>query len=225
MVVARVFEFIVKQQKQFFNRYEGGLLGTHLSTDHHHNVPGRMQEIDEYNKKKFVPINGLHTVMNERHQFISHRWTHTTSNEERQAIAEDLVRRYQDRKIDTKDIVIYLDKCCDDNAWLSPFPNIRVLLDNHHLITRYRDNSNGTNRARQDLFMSKIAYIISSSKMEKIRPDPLIYEELSQFLDAFEEKRRMKVHLRELSHQELVIVIKLNPNISRIASRSLKMHW
>ena len=82
-VVPRVFELIVKQQKQFFDRYEGSLSGTHLSADHHHNVPGRLQEKDTFNGRKFAPINGLHTVMNERHQFISHRWTATTSNDER----------------------------------------------------------------------------------------------------------------------------------------------
>jgi len=125
--------------------------------------------------------------MNERHQIISHRWTFTTNNEERQGIAEDLLKRYHDRNIDTNGVLMYLDKCCDDCAWLSSFPSIRVLLDNHHLITLYRDNSNGTNRAQHAEFMRKIAQVISGSNMEKMRPGPMINDELTRFLIKFEE--------------------------------------
>jgi len=189
-LVATVFEDIVNQQRQFFNRYEGGLVGTHLSADHHHNVPGRIHFTDKFSNKKFAGIHGLHTVMNERNQIISHRWTATTTNDERQGIADDLFKRYRDRNIDTTDVVMYLDKCCDDCAWLSSFPEIRVLLDNHHLITRYRDNSNGTDRARHAQFMRKIALIVSGSNMEKMRPGPIIFDELSKFLIEFEESER-----------------------------------
>ena len=46
---------------------------------------------------------------------------------------------------------MFLDKCCDDMQWLAAVfgPGMMtVLLDNHHLIARYRDNSNGVDRAR-----------------------------------------------------------------------------
>src|SRR5450759_3657580 len=111
-LVATVFEDIVNQQRQFFNRYEGGLVGTHLSADHHHNVPGRIHFTDKFSKKKFAGIHGLHTVMNERHQIISYRWTATTTNEEQVRVEEDLVKPYHDRNIDTNNIMMYLDKYC-----------------------------------------------------------------------------------------------------------------
>ena len=192
-VAGTIFMFIVNQQKGFFNRYEGGLVGTHLSADHHHNVPGRMHVTDQATGQKFAPVHGIHTVMNEKNQYVSHRWTATTSNDERRAIADDLIKRYHDRNIDTRDIIMYLDKCCDDCAWLSSFPDIRVLLDNHHLITRYRDNSNGTNRAQHEIFMRKIALIISGSSQVKMRPGPQIYSELTAFLAEFEEYEKKEI--------------------------------
>ncbi|KAK8936811.1 hypothetical protein KSP39_PZI011866 [Platanthera zijinensis] len=72
----------IARQLPFFNRMEGAITGTHLSADHHHNVPGRMKLTDEFNGRKFAPVAGLHSVMNERQQILSHQFTSTTGNAE-----------------------------------------------------------------------------------------------------------------------------------------------
>ena len=38
-----LFETIVNQQKAFIQRYEGGIIGTHLAADHHYNVLEKVQ--------------------------------------------------------------------------------------------------------------------------------------------------------------------------------------
>lgn len=50
--------------------------------------------------------------------------------------------------------IIYLNKYCEETIWFQKgFLNAYILLDNHHLITRYRDNSNGNGKAMHALFM------------------------------------------------------------------------
>jgi hypothetical protein len=52
--------------------------------------------------------------------------------------------------------VIFLDKCYEDATWFKKeFPNTYILLNNHHLITRYMNNSNGNDKARHTLFMKE----------------------------------------------------------------------
>ena len=180
--IGNIINYIVAQQQPFFNRLEGAITGLHLSADHHHNAPGRMQVTDRFNGQKFAPIEGLHAVMTERQQVASHQFTATTNNAERKAVANGLLQRYEDREIDHSNLVMYLDKCCDDKEWLNVFQNITVLLDNHHLITRYRDNSNGTDGARHANFMGDIARIIVGVNQAKMRAGPVIYNELSEYI-------------------------------------------
>jgi hypothetical protein len=82
--VTDIFNHIIALNQQFFCRMEGAIIGSQLSTDHHHNVPVRMQVTDPHNGKRFAPIEGLHTVMNERHQYLSHVFTATVTNIERE---------------------------------------------------------------------------------------------------------------------------------------------
>ena len=42
-----LFEIIVNKQMAFIQRYEGGIVSTHLVADHHHNVLARLQIDDE----------------------------------------------------------------------------------------------------------------------------------------------------------------------------------
>lgn len=64
-------------------------------------------------------------------------------------------------------------------------PEITILLDNHHLISRYRDAANGVNQSRLNHFMSKLAEIITGKNMVAMRPGPLIFEELSEYITKF----------------------------------------
>ncbi|KAK8943037.1 hypothetical protein KSP39_PZI009342 [Platanthera zijinensis] len=173
----------IARQLLFYKRMEGAITGTHLSADHHHNVPGRMKLTDEFNGRKFAPVAGLHSVMNERQQILSHQFTSTTGNAERRSVSRGLLRRYNAYSIDTSMLIMYLDKCCDDREWLEEFENIIVLLDNHHLITRYRDNSNSTDRARHDQFMAVVAEIIVGTGQAPMREGSIIEAELDALLD------------------------------------------
>ena len=98
--------------------------------------------------------------MNEKQQIIIDIWTSSTTNREREDCAKELMTRFNERGIDMSTVVIYLDKCCDDSEWLSSLVGLNVLLDNHHLITRYRDSSNATNKSRHAQFMCQIAAIV-----------------------------------------------------------------
>jgi hypothetical protein len=70
-----LFETITDQQRAFLQRYEGGIVGTHLAAHHHHNVLVRLQIHDESSGQKFSPIDGIFNVMNERHQCLAY-WPH-----------------------------------------------------------------------------------------------------------------------------------------------------
>jgi hypothetical protein len=164
-----IFNMIVQTQKPFYRRYEGSIIGTRLSADHHHNIPSRMLLKDPFNRAKFTLVHGLHAVMTERQQYASHTWTATTNNLERKAVAEDLHQRYIERGIDIASVIMYLNKCCEDRKWLASMEGLIVLLDNHHLITRFRDHSNGSDRARHSIFMSEIARIITGTNMVMMR--------------------------------------------------------
>ncbi|KAK8935042.1 hypothetical protein KSP39_PZI013968 [Platanthera zijinensis] len=142
-----------------------------------------MKLTDEFNGRKFAPVAGLHSVMNERQQILSHQFTSTTGNAERRSVSRGLLRRYNAYSIDTSMLIMYLDKCCDDREWLEEFENIIVLLDNHHLITRYRDNSNSTDRARHDQFMAVVAEIIVGTGQAPMRECSIIEAELDALLD------------------------------------------
>jgi hypothetical protein len=96
-IAVSIFEAITSQQKKLFQRFEGDLVGSHLVTDHHHNVPARIQVDDPTTGQKFAPIDGLFAVMNERHQIIAHRWTNSTTNEEHIDLAKELKLRYYER--------------------------------------------------------------------------------------------------------------------------------
>ena len=95
-------------------RLEGASIGRQLSADHHPNVPGRMQVTDPHNGRRFAPIEGAHTVMNERQQYLSHLFTSTVNNSEREPVARDLKRRFEERDIPIDGVTVYLDKCGDD---------------------------------------------------------------------------------------------------------------
>ncbi|KAK8958478.1 hypothetical protein KSP40_PGU012074 [Platanthera guangdongensis] len=131
----------------------------------------------------FTPVAGLHSVMNERQQILSHQFTSTTGNAERRSVGRGLLRWYNTYGIDTSLLIMYLDKCCNDREWLEEFENIIVLLDNHHLITRYRDNSNSTDHARHEQFMSAVAEIIVGTRQAPMREDSIIEDELDALLD------------------------------------------
>ncbi|KAK8947646.1 hypothetical protein KSP40_PGU016597 [Platanthera guangdongensis] len=173
------------RQLPFSNRMDCAITWTHLSVDRHHNVPGRMKLTQEFNGKKFAPFNGLHSVMNERQQILSHQFTTTTDNAERRSVGRGLLKRYNASGIDTSLVIMYMDKCYDDREWLKEFKNI-IVLDNHHLITRYRDNSNGTDHARHEQFMSVVAEIIVGTGQAPMREDSIIEAELDTLLDHFE---------------------------------------
>ena len=38
--LSNIVNLIINKQKPFFSRMEGAILGSQLSADHHHNVPG-----------------------------------------------------------------------------------------------------------------------------------------------------------------------------------------
>ena len=92
--VTDIINHIIALNQQLFCRMEGAITGSQLSGDHHHNVPRRMQVTDPHNGKRFAPIEGLHTVMNERQQYLSHVFTATVTNSEREPVARDLKRRF-----------------------------------------------------------------------------------------------------------------------------------
>ena len=127
-----------------------------------------MKITDQFEGQKFAPINGIHHVVNEKQQIMHHQWIFTTKNDERRSIIKNITQRLRDRNFDPSQIVLYLDKCCEED-WYSALDGIRVLLDNHHLITRYRDHSNASDRAKYNLFMSKVAQIIVGSGRSKMR--------------------------------------------------------
>jgi len=93
-IATSIFEAITSQQKKFFQRFEGGLIGLHLVADHHHNVLTRIQVDDPTTSQKFASIDGLFTVRNERHQIIAHQWTNSTINEEHIDLAKELKLQY-----------------------------------------------------------------------------------------------------------------------------------
>jgi hypothetical protein len=111
-----LFEIIANQQKVFIQRYEGGIVGTHLAADHHHNVPARLQIDDESTGQKLIPVDGIFTVMNERHQVLAHRWTYSISNKEWGPLAQELRQRFDDQS-QMDNPIIYLDKCCENATW------------------------------------------------------------------------------------------------------------
>jgi hypothetical protein len=60
--------------------------------------------------------------------------------------------------------------------------NAYILIDNHHLITRYRDDSNGNDKARHALFIKEVSKIIIGELGAPIQLGKSIYEDLSTFI-------------------------------------------
>ena len=186
-----IYEHIISKQQPFFDRFEGGIVGKVFSADHHHNVPSRIKVTDPFSGRQFSPVDGMHEIMNEKQQIVHHLWTKTTKADERRKAAEHVAKRLQDRGIDLNSLVIYLDKCCDDKSWLqgTGLECIRILIDIHHLITRYRDSACGLDSARYAQIMARISEIIVGAKWERIRDGSSVLADLDRFFEevkAFE---------------------------------------
>ena len=75
-----------------------------------------------------------------------------------------------------------MDKCCEDAVWFkTKYPNACVIVDNHHMITRYNDNSNGTDKARHALFMKEMSKTTIGEYGTPMQVGQTIYEDLSTF--------------------------------------------
>lgn len=82
--------------------------------------------------------------------------------------------------------IFYLIFFCKDATWFNKkFSNAYILLDNHHFIIRYRNNSNGNDKARHALFMKEIFKIIIGEPRIPIRLGESICEVLSMFIIKF----------------------------------------
>jgi hypothetical protein len=71
-------------------------VGTQLATDHHYNVPVRLQIDIESIEQKFSPINEIFTMMKEQHQLLTHWWTYSTSNKDWGPLAQELLQQFDD---------------------------------------------------------------------------------------------------------------------------------
>jgi hypothetical protein len=86
-----------------------------LAIDHHQNVLARFQIKDESTRQKFFPINGIFTMMNERHQVLPHQRTYSTKNKEQEPLEQELYQQF-DNKSQMDNSIIYLNKCCKDDT-------------------------------------------------------------------------------------------------------------
>lgn len=79
-------------------------------------MPARLQIDDESTGQKFSLIDGIFTVMNERHQVLAHRWTYLINNKKRGPLAQELCQRFDDQS-QMDNPIVYLDKCCENATW------------------------------------------------------------------------------------------------------------
>ena len=184
--IADLFYEIVAIHKPFWDRYMGGVTGEKICADHHHNVPARIKVADiSFDGKKFAPINGFHGIMSERRQVLSMIATISTTAEERHLQAEELKLRLTARDLKLK--VACFDKCCDDCAWLKrKFPETVVVLDNSHLINRYKENCGGADEAVRAVFIRRLSEImVGAGETQKMKPGMEIYDELTKLIEEF----------------------------------------
>ena len=94
-------------------------------------------------------------MMNKRHQVIAH-------DEPIQPTTKSKGHWHNNSKyiciLVLDDPVIYLDKCCEAAIWFRiSFLEAHVILEKNHMIMKYKDNSNGIDKARHALSMKEIS--------------------------------------------------------------------
>lgn len=200
-----IFIHCVDINKPFWNRYMGGLTGFKVGADHHHNVPARIKVTDPTTNTLFSPLKGLHGLMNERRQIISLLVTKTTTTRERHDQAKNLAQRSIDRNVNLA--VACFDKCCDDSEWLRrEFPEVKLVLDNAHLINRYKEACNRVDDATRAVFIRRLSECIvgDSKNRRKMRPGKEIYKKITDLIQEFQGMQKELPQSQQVVGQSLL---------------------
>ena len=170
------------------------LLGGVLCADHTFVVPQRVRARDGCVSREFSPYQALHGVVNTRGQVLSLTLCRSTGMRERLLVANHLKRRYEDRSLAAP--ILYQDNCCQDKLWFEDAfgSEAIVLLDNYHLISRYREKtrqaSDPSSLERQRILMNSISSIVTEGTSVQSTPEKglELHDRITDVLMAFKAK-------------------------------------
>lgn len=162
------------------------MTGSVVSWDHTFNVSSKIKSTDACTGLQFSPVGSIFAWNNEVGQIGSLILTRSTSTEERLEVAVDLNRRHQERQMPQP--MGYSDNCCLDSTWIrKEMPTIHICLDSYHLINRFAEKANRTNKSSHEIFVREVAKIVTSCHQGDAvnQSGEKIYEDLGLFIKKF----------------------------------------
>ncbi len=175
-----VFKLYYELMKETWARFQQQIGGKYLRYDHHYGVTSRMRASGSKGagNDSYTPVPTVFCVVNEFGQVVGHVFAPGSGAVHLGQLAKSLSER---DGIDVERVIVWGDKCCSEAAWLTKthFPNVRVMLDLHHLLTRYREAVPGA--VAMAAIMSGIARVLAGTREERkiVRDGEQAYNEVS----------------------------------------------